>query len=143
MTVTIAIGVQQRPTSITADETWEFNWKLVNNPNFANATSAIATLTLSFASSAAMFSIIAEMRDPRDFSRSLFTCQGTLTAIYIVVACVIYYYCGSHVSSPALGSASPIVKRISYGFALPGLIVSTCIMIHVCLFLDPFLHPVF
>jgi hypothetical protein len=30
--------------------------------------------------------------------------------------------CGQYVASPALGSAGPLIKKISYGIALPGLI---------------------
>lgn len=71
------------------------------------------------------------MRDPRQYTRALLICQGCLTAVYIVIGCVIYYYCGSYVASPALGSAGGIVKKVSYGLALPGLIVTATIVSHV------------
>lgn len=71
------------------------------------------------------------MRDPRHYNRSLMLCQSVVTVFYIVVGVVIYYYCGSYVSSPALGSAGPTVKKVSYGFALPGLIASTLLFVHV------------
>jgi hypothetical protein len=44
---------------------------------------------------------------------------------------VVYYYAGSYVASPALGSAGVLMKRICYGLVLPGLIVSTLLYIHV------------
>lgn len=71
------------------------------------------------------------MRDPRQYTRALLICQGCLTAVYIVIGCVIYYYCGSYVASPALGSAGGTVKKVSYGLALPGLIVTATIVSHV------------
>lgn len=71
------------------------------------------------------------MRDLEYYARSLFICQTGVTAIYISIGTVVYYYCGSYVASPALGSAGPTVKRVSYGFALPGLIVTTILVIHV------------
>lgn len=71
------------------------------------------------------------MRDPRLFTRSLVVSQLGSTIIYLVIGIVVYYYCGSDVASPALGSAGPLIKRISYGIALPGLIASTTIVLHV------------
>lgn len=54
-----------------------------------------------------------------------------VTAVYAVLGCVIYYYCDTYVSSPALGSAGGAIKINSYAFALPGLIVSMTIVTHV------------
>lgn len=71
------------------------------------------------------------MRDPRKYTPALLLCQSGVTAIYTIVGAVVYYYCGSFVSSPALGSAGGDVKKIAYGFALPGLIVTTTIVSHV------------
>lgn len=71
------------------------------------------------------------MRDPSLYTRSLIICQSAITAIYISIGTVIYIYCGSYVSSPALGSAGTLIKKVSYGIALPGLLVSTVIVLHV------------
>lgn len=77
------------------------------------------------------FPIVSEMRDPYLYTRALLICQGAMTAIYITIGIVMYYYCGSYVASPALGSAGLLIKKISYGIALPGLIASTIIVLHV------------
>lgn len=61
----------------------------------------------------------------------MLTCQAGVTSVYAVVGCVIYYYCGSYMGSPALGSAGGAIKIISYAFALPGLLVSMTIVTHV------------
>jgi hypothetical protein len=37
---------------------------------------------------------------------------------------VIYFYAGPDVASPALGSASPLVRKIGYGLALPSIIIA-------------------
>lgn len=74
---------------------------------------------------------MSEMRDPRKYTPALLLCQSGVTGIYTIVGAVVYYYCGSYVSSPALGSAGGDVKKIAYGFALPGLIVTTTIVSHV------------
>jgi hypothetical protein len=88
---------------------------------------------LLFASSATptYYALVAEMRDTTKFTRALCTAQAISTGIYMTIAVVVYYYCGSYVSSPALGSAGPLLKRIAYGIALPGLCVTTTLFLHV------------
>lgn len=109
------------------------DYKLFGNPTFVEAMTALSTISLTYAGTPAFFNIVSEMRDPRHFTRALTICQVTVTVIYIVVGTVVYYYCGSHVASPALGSAGILIKKISYGFALPGLAVSATLMLHVSL----------
>lgn len=77
------------------------------------------------------FPIAAEMHNPSLYTRSLLSCQSAVTAIYIAIGTVLYYYCGSYVASPALGSAGTLIKKIAYGIALPGLVASTVIVLHV------------
>lgn len=55
----------------------------------------------------------------------------TQITAYVVIGTVVYYYCGSFVASPALGSAGPLLKRICYGLALPGLLATTTLTVHV------------
>lgn len=131
--MTIAVGVQERPSSAPQDGVWVSNYKIVNNPSFAEAMSAVSSIAFAFAGTPAFFSIVSEMREPRHYVRSLAICQGVVTAVYLAIGCVVYYYCGSYVSSPALGSAGPLVKKVSYGFGLPGLLVTTILTTHVSL----------
>lgn len=77
------------------------------------------------------FSIVSEMRDPQKYGVAVLACQVGVTVVYAVIGCVIYYYCGTYVSSPALGSAGGVIKTISYAFALPGLLVTMTIVTHV------------
>lgn len=131
--VTVAVGVQDRPTTAPQDIVpWVSDFKTVGNPNFTSAISAVSSLVFAFSGTPAFFSIVSEMREPRQFPRALIACQTGVTSLYIVVGCVLYYYCGSYVASPALGSAGVTMKKICYGFALPSLIVSTGLVIHVC-----------
>lgn len=71
------------------------------------------------------------MRDPRYFTRALVVSQLGSTLLYLVVGVVVYYYCGTMVASPALGSAGTLIKKIAYGLSLPGLIATTTIVVHV------------
>jgi formate/nitrite transporter FocA (FNT family) len=71
------------------------------------------------------------MREPRDYTKALIYCQSIMTSVYIAIGVVVYYFCGSYVASPALGSAGTLMKKVCYGLALPGLIVSTTLFVHV------------
>ncbi|KAJ5593885.1 amino acid transporter [Penicillium hispanicum] len=129
-TVTIAVGVEDRPSSAPQDGIWVSDYKIVASPTFADGIAAVSTIVFAYAGTPSFFSIVSEMRDPRMYPRSLGICQTVVTAVYLTIGCVVYYYCGSYVASPALGSAGPTMKKISYGFGLPGLIVTTMLVIH-------------
>lgn len=131
LTVTIAVGLQDRPSSAPQGGVWRSDYKLTNTPSFAEGISAISALVFAFSGTAGFFSIASEMRDPRYYARSTLICQAVVTSVYLAIGCVVYYYCGSYVASPALGSAGPILKKVCYGLALPGLIVTETIVLHV------------
>jgi len=132
--VTIAVGVQDRPAAAPSPEealVWVSDYKIVNNPSFTSAIKAVSTLAFAFAGTPAFFAVVSEMREPRYYTQAMLICQGGVTAIYVTIGIVVYYYCGSYVASPVLGSAGVTVKKVSYGFALPGLIATTTIVTHV------------
>lgn len=127
----MAVGVQDRPADAPRDGVYVSDYKLVQHPSFTSAASALSSLVFAYSGTPAFFSIVSEMREPHHYNRSMVICQSVMTAIYISIGIVVYYFCGSYVSSPALGSAGPTMKKVAYGFALPALIVTTCIVIHV------------
>lgn len=131
MTVTIAVGVQNRPTAAPQEGVWVPDYQITTTASFSSAITAVSTIVFAYAGTPGFFSIVSEMRDLRRYTRALPVCQSVVTAVYITVGCVVYCYCGSYVASPALGSAGPTVKKASYGFALPGLIVTTTLVVHV------------
>ena len=130
-TVTIAVGLQDRPAAAPQEGPWSSNYKLFKNPSFTEAISAVSSLVFAYAGTPAFFSIVAEMRDPQQYTKAVLVCQSGATITYIVIGTVVYYFCGSYVASPALGSAGVLVKKVAYGLALPGLIVTTILVIHV------------
>ncbi|OQE18275.1 hypothetical protein PENSTE_c018G05243 [Penicillium steckii] len=131
LVVTIAVGVQDRPSSASQDGIWVSDYQITGSAPFSQSITAVSSLVFAYSGTPSFFSIAAEMRDPRQYTRSLLICQSVVTAVYLAIGCVVYYYCGSYVASPALGSAGPTVKKISYGFALPGLLVTTMLVIHL------------
>ncbi|GAA5988515.1 hypothetical protein JCM11641_003300 [Rhodosporidiobolus odoratus] len=130
-TVTIAVPVGGRPA--LAPPTGDYEVKIViwGTPSFAEGLNAVASIVSAYAGVPAFMAIQSEMRDYRDFSKSLLLCQSVVTVIYIVVGVVVYYYAGQYVASPALGTAGTLMKRISYGLALPGLLVGAILFVHL------------
>ncbi|KAM5349559.1 hypothetical protein ACJ41O_006064 [Fusarium nematophilum] len=128
--VTIGVGVQDRPEAAPPGD-WSSDWKLVGDPSFAAAASAISMFVLSYAGTPFFFPIVSEMRDPRHYKKALILCQVVVTITYVTIGVVVYYYCGSYVAAPALGSAGKIIKKVAYGIALPGLFASTTLAIHL------------
>lgn len=129
--MTIAVGVQDRPAAAPQQGPWVSGFELFKTPSFTSAVSAISSIVFAYAGTPAFFAIAAEMREPRHYTRCLLICQAGVTVTYVSIGAVVYYFCGSYVASPALGSAGAVVKRIAYGLALPGLVATTTIVIHV------------
>ncbi|KAJ5231276.1 amino acid transporter [Penicillium citrinum] len=133
MIATIAVGLQGRPSTVASaahNDNWMSDYKLVGSPSFTEGITAVSSIVFAYAGTPGFFPIAAEMRNPSTYTRSLLICQSFITGIYIAIGTVLYYYCGSHVASPALGSAGPLLKKIAYGIALPGLVASTVIVLH-------------
>ncbi|VTT78101.1 unnamed protein product [Fusarium fujikuroi] len=132
--VTIAVSIQDRPSAapkINLQHEWKSDYQLYEKPSFTEAMSALSTMVFAYAGTPLFFPITAEMRDPRHYTKAMLLCQSVATATYIIVGVIIYYYCGSYVASPALGSAGKTIKQVAYGLALPGLIVGATINAHV------------
>ncbi|KAF2017950.1 hypothetical protein BU24DRAFT_368148, partial [Aaosphaeria arxii CBS 175.79] len=129
-TLTISVGVQDRPAAAPQTGPFKSDFKLFGNPTFHEAAAALSSLVFAYAGTPGFFAIVSEMREPRHYTRSLIICQASMTAIYITIGTVVYFYCGSFVASPALGSAGDTMKKVCYGLALPGLIVTTTLVIH-------------
>lgn len=130
--LTISVGIQDRPAAAPdTDSPWKSDYVLFGNPGPADAFAAVASIVFSFAGTPAFFNIVSEMRDPHFYTRAVMICQSIMATLYVVVGCVVYYYCGSYVASPALGSAGAKMKVVCYGIALPGLAVSSAMFVHV------------
>ncbi|KAF2771223.1 hypothetical protein EJ03DRAFT_36941 [Teratosphaeria nubilosa] len=130
-TLTVAVGVQDRPAAAPQTGAYVSDFEIIGSPTVASAMSAVSTIVFAFAGTPAFFSIVSEMRNPRDYKKSLIVAQIGVTLVYLVIGIVVYYYCGSYVSSPALGSAGTLMKRVCYGLALPGLVASCMLFVHL------------
>jgi amino acid permease len=106
----VAVGVQNKGGE---------NLRATIDTDLFQAFSAVTNIVFAYCAHVAFFGLIAEMEEPRDFPKALILLQSFEIIFYTVAAVVIYYYVGQEVTSPALGSAGPILKKVAYGVAIP------------------------
>ncbi|KAF2123364.1 hypothetical protein P153DRAFT_304068 [Dothidotthia symphoricarpi CBS 119687] len=129
--LTVSVGLQDRPADAPVTPgPFKSDYELFAHPKAADAFASLSSIVFAYAGTPAFFNIVSEMREPHHYTRALIVCQSTMTAVYIAIGVVVYYFCGSYVSSPALGSAGHTMKKVCYGIALPGLMVSTTLFVH-------------
>ncbi|EMC96947.1 hypothetical protein BAUCODRAFT_106132 [Baudoinia panamericana UAMH 10762] len=95
-----------------------------NLTSFAGGAAAVSQMILAYNGHIAYPSIISEMKRPEDFPKALALLAIFTISMYLTVAVVIYNYAGQGVVSPALGSASPLIRKIAYGLATPTIIIA-------------------
>jgi hypothetical protein len=131
LTLTVSVGIQDRPSAAPQFGPWQSDFELFKSPTFAEAAAALSSIVFAFCGIPAYFNVVSEMKDHKDYFKALSLCQFVMTSIYIAIGVVVYYYCGSYVASPALGSAGILMKKVCYGLALLGLLASVILVIHV------------
>lgn len=130
--VAISCLAQSRPAAADADEVITKNVQAVaKNPSFASISAAVCTQITSLAGAGGFFTIHAEMKDQTKYVKSLLLGQGFIVFNYIAISCIVYGKVGDYLTSPALGSAGPLIMKIAYGFALPALIFTPLYMVHI------------
>ncbi|KAI9880981.1 MAG: hypothetical protein M1830_009475 [Pleopsidium flavum] len=92
---------------------------------------AVTNIIFAYSGHVAFFSFISELRSPQTYPKALFLLQSVDTAMYLVAAVVIYHYAGSTVASPALGSTTPLLRKVAYGIAIPTIVTAGVINGHV------------
>lgn len=128
---TVAVSQQSRPVAAPPTGDFDLGWRAIAYPTFTVGMTASANLFLFNSGSSMYLPITSEMRRPSDVRKSVLTTGVLITIIYFTFSLVIYRYCGVWITSPAFGSAGPLFKKISYGVALPGMIIGVGICQHV------------
>ena len=105
-------------------------WPMANL-TFYRGFNSVSNMVFAYAGHVAFFTFISELKHPRDFPKALAFLQCCDISMYIITAVVVYYYAGEAVSSPALDSASPVVKKIAYGVAIPTIVIAGVVNAHV------------
>ncbi|CAG8896817.1 unnamed protein product [Penicillium egyptiacum] len=118
----VAVGVQNQGGQ---------NLKATVDTDLVQAFSAVTNIVFAYCAHVAFFGLLAEMEEPKDFPKALIMLQTFEVIFYTIAAVVIYYYVGQEVTSPALGSAGPILKKVAYGIAIPTIIGAGVVNGHI------------
>ncbi|KAH0555704.1 hypothetical protein GP486_006354, partial [Trichoglossum hirsutum] len=93
--------------------------KATNDTSLYKGFLATTNVVFAYAGHIAFFSFISEMKYPKDYPKALVSLQFADTTMYVVAAVVIYRFAGQGVTSPALGSTSPLLRKVAWGMAIP------------------------
>lgn len=128
---TVAVTQQDRPAAAPQTGAFDLGFVAVAFPSFAVGMTASLNIFISGSGSSMYLPIISEMRSPKDYHKAALVAGFLIGALYLSLSLVIYRYCGIWLATPAFGSAGELFKKISYGVALPGLVIGTGIYSHV------------
>lgn len=105
--------------------------RVLPKANFTQAMAAVSTQLFALGASGTFFSVAAEMKEPQKFTRALICGQSFIVITNIAISSIMYGKIGQYLVSPALGSAGVLIKKISYGIAFPGLLVTAILWSHI------------
>lgn len=128
---TIAVTQQDRPAAAPQTGDFELGWAIMAYPTFTVGMVNAANIFVSTSGAFMFLPVISEMRRPQEFRKACIVAGFGVGVLYLTFSLVIYRYCGTWLSAPAFGSAGPLFKKISYGIAMPGLVVGVGIYQHV------------
>ena len=120
---TVAVTQQNRPAAAPPTGEFDLGWQAVVSTTFVAGITASANLFLFSSGSSMYLPVISEMRRPQDYRKAALLTGVLVGAMYLSFSLVIYRWCGVWISTPAFGSAGTLFKKISYGLALPGLVI--------------------
>lgn len=155
----VGVTTLDRPAAAPQTGEYDLGYHVIANPTFVAAITSVSTIFVSSAGSSAFMPVMSEMKRPRDYNKAVYLCSmsqqhhlvpstrlpdpclahpsdnhntvSVVTASYLAFSLVVYRWCGKWVASPSLGSAGPTIKKVSYGVAMVGLLVSACLYLHV------------
>ncbi|KAK7431902.1 hypothetical protein QQZ08_001521 [Neonectria magnoliae] len=100
----------------------------VRGTTFVNGMSAFLNISYTFIGQITLPSFIAEMRDPRDFPKSLWACTIAEIFVFSIIGGVVYAYSGNqYVTAPAFGSLETVYKKAAFSFMIPTIIFLGCL----------------
>ncbi|KAI1848471.1 hypothetical protein JX265_008747 [Neoarthrinium moseri] len=133
MVVLIATAIRGRPAAAPAIGDYELGFSAFPSSavTFSSAWSASLIIYASSANTSGYVPVISEMRRPQHYFRSVYVTMAWIVISYMVIGMVMYRYAGQWLATPALGSAGPTIKIISYAISIPGLIAGGMICVHI------------
>ncbi|RDI82359.1 hypothetical protein Vi05172_g7660 [Venturia inaequalis] len=129
--LSILVAVSIVMAAVGSDKTHQAAPKVLPKTSFKEGMNAALNIVLAYAGHVTYFGFFSELKNPRDYRKSLILLQTTAVTLYVLVAVVIYCYVGQDVKSPALSSAGPLIRKIAYGVAIPTIVIAGVLNAHV------------
>ncbi|KAH6840578.1 transmembrane amino acid transporter protein-domain-containing protein [Chaetomium sp. MPI-CAGE-AT-0009] len=124
MITMIDVGIE-KPIGTTSIE-------VARTIGFSSAFLSVTNIAVAFSGHSCFFSVMSELKQPNDWPKALMLLQVCDTVLYIIVSVVVYIHVGPNVPSPALSAAaSPVIRKIIWGIALPTIVLAGVIFAHV------------
>ncbi|KIW12756.1 hypothetical protein PV08_07942 [Exophiala spinifera] len=127
----VAVSQQDRPAAAPQTGPFDLGFVAVRSPGFIVGMLMTLNIFVSTSGPFMYLPVIAEMKNPKDFKKATILAGVIVGIIYFTFSMVIYAYCGVWIASPAFGSAGTLFKKISYGVAMPGLVIGVGLYQHV------------
>ena len=70
------------------------------------------------------------MKEPKHAMKAAYTLQTFATLYYAIFAAVTYGFIGSKVASPSFSSLTPYWQKVTYGIALPNILLAGSLYAH-------------
>lgn len=119
----IFAGIQSHPANYDPATPVHYALWPAEGTTFAQALNALLNIIFTFAGQVTYPSFIAEMRDPREFRKSLSCVTVAEVVLFSLAGSIIYVYVGNeYVTAPAFGSLLPTFKKVAYSFTVPAII---------------------
>ncbi|KAL2829306.1 transmembrane amino acid transporter protein-domain-containing protein [Aspergillus pseudoustus] len=129
--VVIGVTTTDRPAAAPQEGPFELGYYAVApSVSFSTGMSATLTIFASTGGSSAFLPVISEMKRPKDYPKAVYLCMAIVNAAYLAFSLVVYRWCGTWVASPSLGSAGETLKKVSFGVALAGLLITPGLSLH-------------
>ncbi|KAF2102791.1 neutral amino acid permease [Rhizodiscina lignyota] len=129
--IVIAVTTRDRPAAAPQSGPYELGYFVIGSPSFISGMVASLNIFNSSAGANSFIPLMAEMKRPKDFNKAVIIVMSFSGACYIAFSLVIYRWCGQWVTSPSLASAGPVIEKVCYGIALPGLLAIALLCLHV------------
>ncbi|KAF7717084.1 Transmembrane amino acid transporter protein [Penicillium ucsense] len=120
---TIFAGIEGHPAKYKASTGLEWLVIPAKGTSFIQGMSAFLNISYTFIGQITLPSFIAEMKEPRDFWKSVTAVTIAEVIVFSIVGAVIYVYSGQYTTAPAFGSLSnEVYKKVAFSFMIPTII---------------------
>lgn len=84
ITLAAATGVSDRPSAAPQTGPFEVVTKAAGHPGFVDGINAVSIIVFAYAGTPNFFNIVGEMRDVKNYTKSVIVCQTFVTMVYLV-----------------------------------------------------------